>query len=85
MVDESFYNDVEKQTKFIKENVQTLYHGTCTCAMGKVVDSSLRVYGVEGLRVVDASAMPTIPRVNTNAPTAMLAETAAGVMLKERG
>jgi choline dehydrogenase-like flavoprotein len=60
---------------------QTVYHPTSTCAMGEVVDSELRVYGVEGLRVVDASVMPTITRANTNAATIMIAEKAADLIL----
>jgi choline dehydrogenase-like flavoprotein len=60
---------------------QTVYHPTSTCAMGAVVDAELRVYGVEGLRVVDASVMPTITRANTNAATIMIAEKAADLIL----
>jgi choline dehydrogenase-like flavoprotein len=60
---------------------QTVYHPTSTCAMGAVVDAELRVHGVEGLRVVDASVMPTITRANTNAATIMIAEKAADLIL----
>ena len=60
---------------------QPVYHPTSTCAMGDVVDSELRVLGVEGLRVVDASGMPTVTRANTHAPTMMIAEKAADLIL----
>ncbi|GAA3168285.1 GMC family oxidoreductase N-terminal domain-containing protein [Streptomyces ramulosus] len=59
---------------------QTLYHPTSTCAIGAVVDPELRVYDVAGLRVVDASVFPTVPRGNTNAPTIMAAEKAADLI-----
>ncbi len=69
---------------FIRVNAQTVYHPTSSCAMGAVVDSSLRVYGIEGLRVVDASVMPSITRGNTNAPTIMIAEKAADIIAGKR-
>jgi choline dehydrogenase len=58
----------------------TLYHPVGTCAIGSVVDTELRVQGVENLRVVDASVMPTVPRGNTNAPTIAIAERAADLL-----
>jgi choline dehydrogenase-like flavoprotein len=59
---------------------QPVYHPTSTCAIGPVVDSELRVRGVDALRVVDASVMPTITRGNTNAATIMIAEKAAAMV-----
>ena len=53
---------------FVQRRAHTVYHPVGTCAMGSVVDAELRVLGLEGLRVVDASVMPTITRGNTNAP-----------------
>lgn len=58
----------------------TLYHPTSTCAIGSVVDPELRVFGMAGLRVVDASVFPSVPRGNTNAPTIMAAEKAADLL-----
>ncbi len=57
-----------------------IYHPVGTCAIGSVVDAELRVQGLEGIRVVDASVMPTVPRGNTNAPTIALAERAADLL-----
>jgi choline dehydrogenase-like flavoprotein len=65
---------------FLRHAGQTVYHPTSTCAMGSVVDQELRVYGVEGLRVADASVMPTITRANTNAATIMIAEKASDLI-----
>jgi choline dehydrogenase len=70
---------------FIERATQTVYHPTSTCAMGQVVDAELRVYGTDGLRVVDASVMPTITRGNTNAPTIMIAEKAADLIKAAAG
>jgi len=67
--------------KCLGDNSQPVYHPTSTCAIGEVVDPELRVYGFEGLRVVDASVMPTITRSNTHAPTMMIAEKAADLIL----
>jgi choline dehydrogenase-like flavoprotein len=64
----------------IERNSTTLYHPVSSCAMGKVVDSELRVLGMEGLRIIDASVMPTLVRGNTNAPTIMIAEKAADLI-----
>ena len=59
---------------------QPVYHPTSTCAMGPVLDSALRVHGVDGLRVADASVMPKITRGNTNAATIMIAEKASDLI-----
>jgi choline dehydrogenase-like flavoprotein len=65
---------------FVRRASQSVYHPTSTCAIGSVVDPQLRVYGFEGLRVADASVMPTITRGNTNAATIMIAEKAADLI-----
>jgi choline dehydrogenase len=66
--------------EFVQRHCHTLYHPVGTCAIGSVVDSELRVLGVQGLRVVDASVMPVLVRGNINAPTIMLAEKAADLV-----
>jgi choline dehydrogenase len=72
----------------VRRHGQTLYHPVGTCAMGvgddAVVDLECRVRGVDGLRVVDASVMPAVPRGNTNAPTIAIAEKASDHVLGRR-
>jgi choline dehydrogenase len=65
---------------WIRANAHTIYHPVATCAMGRVVDSELRVRGLEGLRVVDASVMPQLVRGHTHAATTMVAERAADLI-----
>jgi choline dehydrogenase len=69
---------------YARQKGSTVYHATCTCKMGSdqmaVVDDQLRVHGLERLRVIDASVMPTVTSTNTNAPTIMIAEKGADLI-----
>jgi choline dehydrogenase len=69
---------------YARRNGGTCYHASCTCMMGthpmSVVDSELRVHGIDGLRVIDASVMPAVTSTNTNAPTIMIAEQGAAMI-----
>ena len=81
--------DNDALAEYVRENVAGTFHVSGTCRMGQaddpdtVVDTSGRVHGVGGLRVVDASIMPAIPRGNTNIPTIMLAEKVGAGMVAE--
>jgi choline dehydrogenase len=72
---------------YCREQAQTMYHPVGTCRMGSdplgVVDHRLRVHGIQGLRVVDASVMPKVPSGNTSAPVIMVANKAAGMILED--
>lgn len=80
----------EAALAYVRANAASIYHSVGTCAMGKkasdgsVVDGKLRVHGIEGLRVVDASIMPQITSGNTNAPVLCIAEIAAELFLSSR-
>ena len=70
---------------WVRKNAETTYHPVGTCKMGSdpmaVVDDQLRVHGMEGLRVADASIMPTLTSGNTNAPSIMIGEKASRMIL----
>ena len=78
---------VEDAKQFAQNSGATIYHPVGTCKMGEdamsVVNSRLKVNGVEGLRVADASVMPTVTTGNTNAPTIMIGEKAADMIKQD--
>ncbi|TPE54070.1 choline dehydrogenase [Maribrevibacterium harenarium] len=79
----------EEIDRWVRENVESAYHPSCSCKMGAdddpmaVLDEECQVRGVQGLRVVDSSIFPTITNGNLNAPTIMVAERAADMILRK--
>jgi len=78
----------EEIDAFVRQAVESAYHPSCSCKMGEddmaVVNSNTQVHGIEGLRVVDSSIFPTVPNGNLNAPTIMVAEKAADIILGKK-
>ena len=76
-------------TRFLRDAGTNLHHPVGTCRMGEdpmaVVDSRLRVHGLQGLRVIDASVMPTVTTGNTNAPSIMIGEKGAAMIREDAG
>ena len=90
MAGEEIAPGIDKQTdeellEWVRHNAETTYHPVGTCKMGSdpmaVVDAQLRVHGIEGLRIADASIMPTLTSGNTNAPSIMIGEKCAAMIL----
>ena len=79
--------DNEELVKASSEHAQTIFHPVGTCKMGNndeaVVNETLKVHGIQNLRVIDASIMPNITSGNTNAPTIMIAEKASDMILNK--
>ena len=86
---EQISDDYEQILQWARNTATTIYHPTGTCKMGKdkmaVVSPRLTVHGISGLRVADASIMPTITSGNTNAPAIMIGEKAADMILEDAG
>ena len=95
LIDEPFVSDLasmsdKQMLEDFRQRSGTVFHPVGTCRMGKsaknaVVDNKLRLFGIDGLRVVDASVFPNITSANTNAPTMVLAWRAAELILEEHG
>jgi choline dehydrogenase len=83
---EAFSSDADME-RFVRETGSTNHHPSSSCAMGigsnSVVDPRLCVHGVAGLRVADASIMPSVVAGNTNAPSIMIGEKAADMILED--
>ncbi len=82
-------DDADSLLTYYRENAGSIYHVCGTCRMGpapadSVVDARLRVHGISGLRVVDASVFPNITSGNTNAPAMMVAEKGATMILEDQ-
>ena len=79
------FSSDEDIMQFIRNKAETLYHPTGTCKMGfdqeSVVDKNLKVHGIKGLRIADASIMPTLVSGNTNAACMMIGERCADFIL----
>jgi choline dehydrogenase len=77
----------EALADYVRQQGTTIYHIVGTCKMGEdpmaVVDSRLKVRGLAGLRVIDASVMPAVTTANTNAPTIMIAEKGAAMLRQD--
>ena len=88
-IDTEALGDLAAMESLVRARAETVYHPVGTCRMGidgaSVVDPSMRVRGLAGLRVVDGSVMPTLISGNTNAPTIMIAERAADMIRQETG
>lgn len=81
-------DDTKALECFVRQTCKTTYHPVGTCRMGlspqdSVVDCSLRVHGIEGLRVIDCSIMPALPSANTNGPTVAIAEKAVDILIAQ--
>jgi choline dehydrogenase len=80
--------DAAAMDDFIRDGVTTIWHQSCTAKMGQddmsVVDSHLKVYGVDRLRIADASVMPRVPLANTMAPSVIIGEQASRAIARER-
>lgn len=81
-------DDIPALERFVKETCKTTYHPVGTCRMGKhsfeaVVDTNLKVHGIDKLRVIDCSIFPVLPSANTNGPTVAIAEKGADLLIQQ--